>query len=299
MTKKQKRQLAVYILVFLLVLINLFMTQCAKKEKISVIEEQEKEQIEYCYAHFLNVGQGDCTLIETHDGKYALIDASTQEAAPIILSYLTNEGVKELEYVIFTHPHEDHIGCGDEIIENFKVNNIYMTDKIETTACYEKLIESIAKSKQINGTKVLRPKTSEKFYLGDIEFLVLSDGSEYEDTNNSSICLRVEYGKTTFIFTGDAEKPVERDILNQNFDLEAEIYKCAHHGSSTSNSEEFLDAIDPRLAIISCGLDNDYGHPHVEVISSLYKRDVTTLRTYEEGHIVISFTEESYIIPKL
>ena len=298
MTKKQKRHLAVYILIFILVLTNLFMTQCAKKEKISVIEEQEQDQIEYCYAHFLNVGQGDCTLIETHDGKYALIDASTQEAAPEILSYLTNEGVKELEYVVFTHPHEDHIGCGDEIIENFKVNNIYMTDNVETTACYERLIKSIAHSKETNGTKVLQPKTSEKFYLGGIEFLVLSDGSEYKDANNSSICLKVEYGKTTFIFTGDAEKQVERDILSQNFDLGAEIYKCAHHGSSTSNSEEFLDAISPRLAIVSCGLDNSYGHPHVEVMSSLYKRDVTILRTYEEGHIVVAFTEENYIIPK-
>lgn len=283
--------------VFVLICIILYLLSTKTEKKEETVPPDVVRENEYSYVHFLDVGQGDCTLIETHDGKFALIDASTQDSSDKIIAYLNNEGVTELEYVIFTHPHEDHIGGGDEVIENFKVNNVYMTNKTENTACYENLVSSLIQSKNTNGTKVLMPKQFEVFYLGDIKFLILSDGTSYDDTNNSSICFRMDLGKTTFLFTGDAEKTVENDIMTYVEDLDAEIYKCAHHGSSTSNGRKFLDRINPDVAIISCGDGNMYGHPHVEVLEDLYTRNILTLRTDRDGDIVIAFDKESFIKP--
>ena len=293
MTKKQKKQFATYIFIFIAAVICLI----SEKAGRSKVVDTPSDDTPYSYVHFIDAGQGDCTLIETHDGRFALIDASTDAEKHKVLAYLENEGVEELEYVIFTHPHEDHIGGGDDIIENFVVKNIYMTDKTENSSCYEKLIRAIQSSKQRNGTKVLKPENGDIWSMGSIEFLVLSDGKNYFDnTNSSSICLRMELGKSTFLFTGDAEKDVESDLLSGTFDLDAEVYKCAHHGSTTSNSEDFLDAVSPDISIISCGLDNDYGHPHREIIEALTNRGIDYRRTDLDGSIVIAFNENEIVL---
>ena len=294
MNKAQKKRLVTSIVIFIIALLYLLSERLTRSD-VKVSPDVTTAE-DYSYVHFLDVGQGDCTLIETHDGKFALIDASTQSAFEKILSYLENEGVEELEFVLFTHPHEDHIGCGDEIIENFVVKTIYMNDKVETTACYKALIEAAAKSKKENGTKVIMPKENDVIELSDIDFTVLSDGSLFDDLNSSSICLKMERGKSTFIFTGDAEKKVERYILEGGAEIDAEVYKSAHHGSSTSNSSDFLDAINPYLAVTSCGEGNEYGHPHREVIDAFEDRGIIHKRTDEEGDIVIAFDEEEIVI---
>lgn len=276
----------------LLSLISWFLWSSERSKPSEFSEEKN-----YSYVHFIDVGQGDCTLIETHDGKFALIDASTVDQSYKITSYLNNQGVKELEFVIFTHPHEDHIGSGEKVIQNFKVNTVYMTDKAGNTSCYDRLISAISESKKKHGTKVIQPNTGDRFYLGDIEFLILSDGRKYDDLNNSSICFTAERGKTTLLFTGDAEKVVEYELLASEFSLDAEIYKSAHHGSSTSNGKSFIDEVNPDIAVISCGIDNMYGHPHVEVLSDLYERKVSVMRTDKDGDVVIAFDEESFIKP--
>lgn len=297
MTKTQKKRLIKYVAVLIIGVI-LIISQKLEKSKVSVSQPpQETEQM--CRVHFLDVGQGDCTLIETSDGKYALIDASTQDASEKIVSYLHNLGIEELEFVLFTHPHEDHIGCGDEVLREFDVNTVYMNDKTENTSAFRKLLEAIRDSKEQNGTCVIKPEAGDTFNLSDIEFTVLSDGDEFDDLNNSSICLKMENGKSTFIFTGDAEKKVERYILECGESVAAEVLKCGHHGSSTSNSDAFLDAIDPDIAIISCGKDNDYGHPHDEVIKELTERDVYYKRTDLDGDIILAFNENSIgILPQ-
>ena len=293
MTTSNRNKLILYTALIVVAIINVYLAECILNDSAATKGEDDL----YCYVHFLDVGQGDCTLIETHDGRYALIDASTNTAEQDILSYLRDEGVEELEFIIFTHPHEDHIGCGDEIIDNFRVGTIYMTDRTENTACYRNLISSIADSKKRNGTNVINPRKGDTFLLGDIEFLILSDTSKYSDTNNSSICFKMELGESTFIFTGDAEKTVETDILDSFYSLDAEVYKCAHHGSSTSNSDEFLDAISPDISVISCGKGNDYGHPHDEVIKALEKRNIITFRTDTDGNTVIAFSKSNIILP--
>ncbi|MBQ9921712.1 MAG: MBL fold metallo-hydrolase [Clostridia bacterium] len=294
MTKKQKNKFITYIVIFIAAVIYL----SAERIERSNLSSKTDENTTYGYVHFLDVGQGDCTLIESQNGNFSLIDASTDDAKHKIVSYLENEGVTELEYVIFTHPHEDHIGCGDEVLKSFTVKNIIMTDKTETTACYSELIDEIVYSKKINGTKVIKPGNGDTFYMDGIEFLIISDGKDYFDnTNNSSICFKLELGKSTFLFTGDAEKVVEYDLLESGYRLDAEVYKCAHHGSSTSNSEAFIDAVNPDISVISCGLDNDYGHPHREIVAALSERGIVSKRTDLNGDVVIAFNENEIILP--
>lgn len=250
----------------------------------------------YNIVHFIDAGQGDCTLIETVDGKFALIDASTDDFSDKVTKYLKDQGVSELEYVFFTHPHEDHIGGADEVLDTFKVKTVIMTRKTEATSAYKNLTSSIKKSRNKHGTKVISPKEGDILRLSDTVFTVISDGEGYDNLNDSSICLKMELGGSSFIFTGDAEKVVENDILNSGFDIDADVYKCGHHGSSTSTSEEFLDRISPDYAIVSCGKDNDYGHPHREVVSALNKRNIPMLITHEQGDILIGYNAHSIVV---
>ena len=290
--RKIKNALA-FIIVLLLLLFS-FYKQLTQKAKI--VDKAPESEV-FHTAHFLDALQGDCTLIESADGKFALIDTSTNLAEGDILEFLKARNVQEIEYLILTPPHEDHIGCSSAILENFKVNNVYMTDRTETTSAYDNLLSQLKISKDIHGTKVIRPRCGDVFRLSDIVFTVISDGEGYESLNNSSICLKVECGKSTFLFTGDAEWEVENDLIYSGISLDAEVFKCAHHGSSTSNSEQFMDRVNPDICIISCGKDNDYGHPHREVISYLKDRSIPYYITHEAGSISIAFSKKSIVSP--
>ena len=249
----------------------------------------------YSLVHFIDVGQGDCTLIESNDGKFGLIDASTGDEGAVIVEYLKGRNVKELDFVVFTHPHEDHIGGGAEVLQNFPADTIYMTSEVQNTLCYNNLIDTIKKRKK-NGTKVIEPKNGQQFMLSDMCFTVISDGKGYDDLNDTSICLKLDYKNNSFIFTGDAEKPVEDDILYRNIDIDADVFKCAHHGSSTSNTEPFLDAISPKICVISCGKDNSYGHPHREIRDTLDRRNVEYRRTDLDGTVIVAFDGDKLIL---
>ncbi len=261
-------------------------------ETESLEEYFESENKTKHIAHFIDVGQADSTLIETKNGKFVLIDAATGDAEEKLLKYLDDRNVSEIEYVVFTHPHEDHIGSGDAVLENYKVKNVLMTDKSTNTACFERLLDAVADSKEKNKTNVVKAQNGYSFSVEDLNFLVVSDGSKYDDLNDSSICIRLECGQSSFLFTGDAEKDVEEDMLLSDFKLESDIFKCAHHGSSTSNTEEFLDKVNPKVVVISCGEDNSYGHPHKEVLERLNERNISYHRTDTEGDIIFAFDDK-------
>lgn len=241
---------------------------------------------EKIYVTFIDVGQGDCTLIKSPNGKYMLIDAGTTEAGHKICDYLEDSGVQEIEYFILSHPHEDHIGSADKVLDNFKVNNVIMTDKEQVSFAFDRLVSSLWNSKNTNGTKINKPKTKEIFDFDGIKVEILSDGMEYYDLNDTSIVVRINYYETSLIVSGDAGKKVEKQILSDFENVSAQLYKCAHHGSSTSNSKKFLNAVKPEFAVVCCGLDNIYGHPHEETIKLLYDQGVDVYRTDENGDIV-------------
>ncbi len=237
---------------------------------------------------FIDVGQSDCTLIKTPSGKHMVIDAGTGDAKYKIFDYLTNNGVKEIEYCVFTHPHEDHIGSAETVIQNFTVNNALLTSKTGPTATFERLVDALTQSKKEHDTKILMPRVGEIYELDkDVYFTILSADGDNEDANNSSIALKLTYGNTSFLFTGDAEKSVEEQILYSGADISADVFKCGHHGSSTSNSKNFIRAVSPKIAVVSCGLDNSYGHPHREVLSIMSEVGVDLYRTDTDGDIVI------------
>lgn len=231
--------------------------------------------------HFIDVGQADCILVK-NDEVSMLIDAGNNDDGELIEKYLKNEDITKLDYVIGTHPHEDHIGALDVVINNFDVNTIIMPNKVSTTKTFEDVITAIEnKNLSINEAKV-----GDKYSLGDAEFVILAPDRDYEEINDVSVVIRLVHGENSFMFTGDAEEVSEGDILKSGLVLKSDVLKFGHHGSSTSTSEKFLEAVSPKYGVIMCGVDNSYGHPHRETLSKIRKYDIEVYRTDTQGTIV-------------
>ena len=237
--------------------------------------------------HFIDVGQGDCILVQSGD-KNMLIDAGENGNEQTVLDYLDKYSVDSFEYIVATHPHSDHIGGLAEVIEDSTVSNIIMPrlsqENIPTTATYEKLLETV----QASGARVIAAVPGNIYSLGEAEFQVLTPFEQDDNLNNMSVAVRLTYEGRSFLFTGDAEKSVEKQLLNSGYDLSADVYKLAHHGSSTSNSVAFLEAVDPDYVVVSCGEDNSYGHPHTEVMEAVYDLEPACYRTDTDGSIVFT-----------
>jgi len=251
--------------------------------KTSNIEEVQIEKIidSELNIYFINVGQADCVLIQNNN-ENMLIDAGNNEDGDKIVKYLQSLGIKKFKYVIGTHPHEDHIGGLDNIINSFDIGELFMPDVYTTTKTFEEILDCL-ENKKMNFQV---PKLGDKLMLGDSIIDILYSGTDTEDLNDASIVLKITFGSNSFLFTGDATSKVEKQILNRNID--ADVYKVAHHGSNTSNNNKFLDRINPTYGIISCGKDNSYNHPHSEVIEALEKRNVKIYRTDQLGTILVT-----------
>ena len=212
-----------------------------------------------------------------------LIDAGDNDKGTAVQSYLESQGVTELDYVIGTHPDADHIGGLDVILYKFDCQTVLMPDFEKDTRTYDDVIQTM-KQKRYENTS---PRTGETFELGSAVFTIVAPNGEYGDNaNDYSIGILLQHGGNRFLFTGDAEEASEADMLENGMDLKADVFKAAHHGSRTANTEEFLNAVDPDYMVISCGQDNSYGHPHAEVMNRLRIMGISVFRTDEQGTIV-------------
>lgn len=230
--------------------------------------------------HYIDVGQGDSELIQIGD-KNILIDAGTSDKKT--LDYLKKINITKLDYVIATHPHEDHIGSMDDVINYCTIGTFYAPKVTTTTKTYENMIDALKKK----NLKITVPKVGEQINIDNATLTFLAPNStKYDDLNNYSIVVKVKYGNNSFLFTGDAEALSEGEILQKQLDIQADVLKVGHHGSSSSTSQDFLNKVNPKYAVISCAKGNDYGHPHKETLDKLKDKNTGIFRTDLSGTII-------------
>lgn len=234
--------------------------------------------------HFIDVDQGDSILVQVNN-QNLLIDSGPSSAKEKLFNYLNSINVKTFNYIIATHPHEDHIGNMSSIINNFKVLNFYAPKATSNTKAFETMVESLSrKSLKINVIKAninsmdLGKNTKVEFFS--------PNNSTYDNMNNYSPIFKITYGQTSFLFTGDAEELIESEVINKNYNLKADLLKIGHHGSSTSTSKRFFESINPKISVISVGENNTYNHPTEKVLSTINNSKI--LRTDLDGNILIT-----------
>ncbi len=285
--RKIKGFIVTLVVIVAAVLGLLFGKDALEKQK-PVIEPVSGNEVQF---HFIDVGQGDAALIRTAAGDI-LIDASTNSAEDELKAYLDNIGVTDIEYAVFTHPHEDHIGGADMILENYNVKRVVLPDDTHTSSTYKKMMTAIENEK----CEVIMATTDKTFKVGELKCTILAPvGSGYDNHNDYSVVVRVDYGETSVLFTGDAEKTSEAEMVERYGDaaggmLDCDLIKVGHHGSDTSSSQAFLDAVTPEYGVISVGEGNTYGHPVSKILARYEAMNVKLSRTDLEGSIVFTST---------
>lgn len=255
--------------------------------------------------HFIDVGQGDCSLIKWEDSAI-LIDCGERDQADTVLKYLKKQGVKKLDYIIATHPHSDHIGAMAEIISNVEAGKVIApkvsSEMTPTTKTYERFLQALRdKGMRLTAAK---PKTVYTLESAAAEaegkkppsFEILAPNGDYDDLNNYSVVIRLTYGSTSYLFTGDAEKKSEKEILALGEELDSDLLKVGHHGSSTSTTDDFLAEVSPKYCIIQCGTGNSYGHPHAETIEKIGDIGAKWYSNDRDGNIVVYSDGDSIFI---
>jgi len=282
-TKNKKR-----LIIIALIFAALFFYSHYRENKSNVLpyEDGSLKIDEALAVHYIDIGQGDAAYIRLPTGESMLIDAGPNDSETQLLAYLNRYDVDELDYAVFTHPHEDHIGGADVIMKNITVKNVIIPDVEAMTSTYDRMLDYIIDS----NANLIFAEPDQMFMLGEAEIRIWAPISpSEEDLNDASVVLKLSYRDVSFVFTGDAEIASENEILDRYLvtELKADVLKIGHHGSSTSTSERFLRALSPSVAVISCAKNNDYGHPHRETVALLNNYNIQTFRTDQLGSVRI------------
>lgn len=235
---------------------------------------------------YMDVGQGDAAYIKVN-GNDILIDAGPRSNCKELLEQLKAKNIDDFELVIATHPHEDHIGGMVDVFKEYEVKAFYSPKITHTTKTYENLVKAVKdeglKTKELKGGMVIDLGEGAKFEV------FTPQKSEYEELNHYSPIMKLSFGDTSYLFTGDAEKLAEEEALAKyKTSLDSDVIKFGHHGSSSSSSNAFIEAVSPKYGIISCAKDNKYGHPHRETLDIIKKYNIKTFRTDTDGEIILT-----------
>jgi beta-lactamase superfamily II metal-dependent hydrolase len=283
MNRKTKQILSRVISMALLAVLALFVNHY-RNTPVNESSMEIAKRADIVEVHFIDVGQGDAILIEADDTAM-LIDAGEKNKGNVVTDYLQAQHITKLDYVIGTHPHSDHIGGLEPIVSNFEVDKVILPSVTHTTNTFEDFLGALEE----NELRITPAVVGDQYKLGPATFTVVAPNSpQYEDLNNYSVGIKLIFGDTSFLLTGDAGKLSEKEMLANGIDLSADVLKLSHHGSADSSSEAFLDIINPTYAMINVGKDNDYGHPHVETLTAMLDHNIKVYRTDEQGTVVFT-----------
>lgn len=241
--------------------------------------------------HFIDVGQALSVLVEC-DGQFMLYDGGNVDDGSLVVSYLQKQGVEQLQYVFCSHAHEDHVGGLAAVMAKFPAGHAYSPVTESSTKCFNDFV----KYTQQQGLQLEVPSVGTVWPLGSATVTLLGPVTQYSETNNTSLVLRIDYGNTSFLLTGDMENTAETDLVNSGANLKADVLQVGHHGSSTSTGYLFLNAVLPEMGVISCGAGNKYGHPHEETLSILRDAKVDVYRTDLQGTITIGSDGQNFTV---
>lgn len=256
------------------------------------ITDEVSDSDENLEIYYLDVGQADSILIR-NDDENILIDAGNNEDGVKLVAYFKSLGISKFDYVFGTHAHEDHIGGMDDIVNNFEIDKFYMPDVITTTSTFEDLLNAL----ENKNVRFNTPSIGDNYDMGDVNIKVIYVGDDEDDLNDSSLVLKLNYGKHSFLFMGDATNKVEKGLLNK--DIESDVIKIGHHGSQYSSSLSFLEKVNPSYAIISVGKNNSYNHPKDIVLNRLEKLNVKVYRTDLDGTILVKSDGDNMSFDKI
>lgn len=234
--------------------------------------------------HFLDVGQGLCVFVQS-DGENLIYDGGDKKMADEVVDYLESLGVKTIDYMISSHYDSDHVSGLIHCLENFDVEYVICSDYVHGSKTYENFLSAV----EAQNLEANHPAVGENFKFGTGSFTVLSPSSiDDDDSNANSIAIKLVNGENSFIITGDAGIKNEKEMCNLGIDLSCDVLVPGHHGSATATSWDFLEATLPEYAVISCGADNSYGHPHEETMEKLESANVEVFRTDIQGTIIVT-----------